>query len=859
MKFGNNLNNLSIKGWKNYNLNYNHLKKLIRDDNDLKVLNQAFIENFDYINLFIKCKYQELNDKLVYLQSLLNKVNDDSYKLDIINYELYQLFQEILLLSKFLILQKVATRKIFKKLLKYYKHREKADKLVTNLTNYLIKDDWSYINLDLFQLNQLFTIILSSIKKKQHRERDNSVVSLTHDLLPTKSSTNLANMDFNGRAEFKRFSSRSFSDDGDYLCSDTRNMNHQRKPSFQTTVSSNQAANVQPLSLAFNSLFASNLHPQQSPTSNESSFDLLILLKKNFQLSFLSPPDLLQDLTLNLNLSFQSINSDSDNLISYIFLCNKNLSEPPSFIVSQSSQTNSLIITYIGGLRKYSYCLLPNKIVEYLLKYLNHDTEVKSLLYNYFIESSISLLTRTTIDTILSKNLEPKLKLICNRERYVLNNQMGDEDDEEMITCNDDYMILLDYNIYTSNKYVYDLNFATQEYEIFPHNIINIYTNDFNLSNFEGSLESTIYDNHINNSYNQYYLGQLPSKIQKLIEKNNNLSMFKNLRVYSYMTSCYFNKIDKEYINNHYSNLLQLNLLKNWENADNFNHQLEIETSLIQKRSEKIIKRQMSRDFDLNYSTPLKSSNKSNLPSIGSTITIPSIFDKTSYLDNPYTIYYSEDEELFYEYDDYSIFLNLMTSTSILGGFILNFIKLKNKIGIKLNKFKIKEPTIYYTKPKPTFQLNSPLLDNYNYNYNSNSNSNSNLDNYDSINDEEPQFLDRHELELQYESDYDLSLSYLYFACTIVANFLSGIELGIIYSFIYLTEEDSKNLLSNNLWLVLIVIFGLLLSMILSLISINLSFLRFHNPPIFHYLILLIGFTVVLNCCIWSGVIFYSC
>lgn len=832
MKFGSNLNKLSIKGWKNYNLNYNHLKKLIRDDADLKTLNKAFIDNFNYINLFIKWKYQELNDKLVYLQGLLAKVDDnDSYKLDIINYELFQLFQEILLLSKFLILQKVATRKIFKKLLKYHKKPQVADKFVINLKNYLLNDDWSFINLDLFQLNQLFTLILASIKSKQSRH--NSAISLTDHLLPTKSSTNLVDLNHG----FNSYSQ------------ETKN---QRRPSFISAASqhSNQPQPPPP-TLAFHSSFASHLHPQQSPSSNESNFDLLILLKKNFQLNFLSPPDLLTDLTLTLNFNFQSINSNANNLISYIFLVNdKKLHDPPSFIVSAKNQPDSLIVTYIGGLRKYSYCLLPNEIVELLLKYLNHDSEVKTALYNYFVESSISLLTRTTIDTILFKELVPRLKLICNRERYILNNQHSDEDDD-MVTFNDDYMVMLDYNIHTSNKHVYDLSFDTSGYEVFPHNVINIYTNDFNLSNFESSLETEFKDNRLNNTYNPYYLGQLPSKVQKLIEKNNNLSLFKHLHVYSYMVSCYFNKINREYIDNHYSNLLSLNLLKNWENADNFNHQLEIESNLIQKKSDKIIKRQLSRDFDGQMPMPLESTppTRSNLPSIGSTTTIPSIFDKTAtQLENPYANYYSENEESYLEHDSYSLYLDLVTTSSVFTGFIHNFIKLKNKMTNKINNFQVKESISYYSSPKPTFEINS----------NSNLLNSAIIDNYDSINDDEPQFLERNDLELLYKADYDLSLSYLYFTCTIVALFLSGIELGIIYSFGYLTDEDSSNLLVQNLWLVMIVIFGLLVSIILSLVAVNLSFLRFNNPPVFHYLIIWSGFTIVLNCCIWSGIILYS-
>lgn len=87
MKFGDNFHQLSIPEWKSYNLDYNGLKYQIRNitqsnSSDLSQLHSAFIENFDYINLFIKTKFGELTRKFDHLQNQFNQLikNINNYK-----------------------------------------------------------------------------------------------------------------------------------------------------------------------------------------------------------------------------------------------------------------------------------------------------------------------------------------------------------------------------------------------------------------------------------------------------------------------------------------------------------------------------------------------------------------------------------------------------------------------------------------------------------------------------------------------------------------------------------------------------------------------------------------------------------
>lgn len=1004
MKFGANLPNLSINKWILNNFDYNSIKNLIKDDDStINILKSNFTDEFIKLNSFIKVNYLNIREKLDYiLKILLNLDQSNTYKLDLLKFNIYQIFKQVLVFSKFLIVNKLAITKIFKKLKKYYKNAKLASSLVVHLNDYLLKQQYSIHNIDLVILITSINQILWKIERiKKSNKIDTGVHSMKVDegkvflrvdrrealvvdqrgSLPTVDSgesrppTQFANKSSNYRPsqaaghipaivlnlpEDNDMETENEDMETDSEQKETKNNSEQAKlnekqsgtgfepnldykpSSLYKSSKSNVTSVASLIPISRNNVSATNsflkgdfdgadsflrgdfgragkvstpfdpsgmgqsfsssnhssveiinhnlnhfyngdysnshinsaynssmnsqvnlsslstssknkLHVQQSPTTKELDFDLVLLLKKNFKLCLLSPPDLFQDLLLNLNLNFKMINSiSSDDYLSYIYLSNNELFDPPSYIVSNSNLSSSIVISYIGGLRKYSYCILPNNIVDYLLKYLNNDTSVKDLLYNYFFESNISSLTRKTIDTILSKSLVPKLKLICKRERFIMKNEQGNGDDIDntddidggddgkMGSYTDDYMITLNHTIYTSNTLISDLNFDFSEFDVFPHNVINIHTNDFNLFNFESSLESDFQDNQIINSYNSSFLKQLPSKLKNLIDKNNNLSLFKGFEIYSYMLSCYFNKISPEKISNHYSNVLNLNLFKKWENSENFNHQLAIEYGLIKKKSTVLLNRHFESKSDL-----------SSLPSDGANSILPSIFDDY-YIENP-NGYFSGNDDSWTEYDSYETYLNLMSKSTVFTEFIHKFIKFKNRLSNNFMTYYNSDIESvgsfdYYTSPKPNFSSMSLI-------------SNGNGKNYNSINVEENVNIDceaesfKNDLELLYEADYDLTLSYLYFIATTMAIFLSGIELGVMYSTVYLSEGEAKEVLMSNLWLVGVVVFGFLLSIILALTAINISLLRFNSPPRFHYFILWAGFIIIINCCIWSAAI----
>ncbi|KAK6205594.1 uncharacterized protein RJT21DRAFT_17270 [Scheffersomyces amazonensis] len=1019
MKFGNNLQHLSIPEWRCYNIDYNDLKYQIRTitqskSKDLKPLQQSFIENFDYINLFVQTKYGELTRKFnyfeLYFDQLVNAaidINDKSkqrsilIEIDEIFYQIIEISQILKNLSKFILIQKIAAKKIFKKFLKYYKDdgenseegntSQTALKFIINLKNYLLLNKNSFINFDSSDLTLKLTNIIQSIKLEQKRYfnliNNVSIPTLTSSNVPRKNSF---------------YSNTSISEHSQYQNSILPRNNSVYTLAGSTTLSSSGGTSPPPTSSsATHHPSHPHYHIQQDPPTNESNFDLGVCVKKNFKLNALLPDDsnTLSEILLNLNiyLNFKHYDNNSPILptsqLSFIFLNNiKSVEEEPSYIISQKDEAFSIIVGYVGGLRKYSYCILPNDIVQLFIDHLNDrsNEDVKLRLYDYFKSNKVSPLTRKTFDAILANDLKPNLRLILQRRRYILkqteeeedadeDNQLNierpiiDEQDEQQVDepqpeqqkvkhkYQDDYLITLDNDIYTTNnpKYISKINLLDDEHlneidiennwDKFPHNHLCLFSNDSNLSNFENSLISVVdtKDGLLTNTYSTPLLRKLPPKLQSLISNNNSLNLFKNLEFYQYMNSCYNNVIPQgPYINNHYNYLLNLNLLKNFESIENFNNQMNSENSLIKAKSNKILRHQLSLkslakfnpdsykiaphapDFYLkanqSHFQQINSSPQNIRGSIqqsdsfGSNSSSKSIFTKNkddkqgredveideeddgvlnmnvSHQDILHFRRNSDDpeevrqEQLIDNLDEneYSIYLKLQNDQQEVNPFMIGFLNFRKKFFSHLKSFMLMEP---YKRPSSILpQYKSPrdqMKKYYNSDYDSNYEtsrlirpvSSSEIDyahhysssggvhNYDSINEEPPSFLSRNKfmnIQYQYELDYDQTLSYIYFSLNLMSIFLSGIELGIIYSiFIINHTEPSQGtsppqfLFVNNLWLVLILILGLLLSLMFSMISINLIFQRYHQAPLYHTFIAWIGFSIVCVCCIWSSIL----
>lgn len=935
MKFGNNLQYLSIPEWRCYNLDYNDLKISIRkitqsSSSDLRPLKASFIENFDYVNLFILTKLGEISRKLSYFKLLLSDTLIISDKrlchiqIDDIYYQTIELGTILKHLSKFILIQKIATKKIFKKFVKYYNGKGGED-FVRDLKLYLAG---SFVSIDLGMVTKDLTEFVNEVKERQR--------ALVEDL----SKGNI----IGDSGEIVGISNAN----GRYMGS-----NGKKVPARIANFASNeQDLPASPESINSSNLTNDTLQPHQRPLTADAAFELTTSVKKNFNLHCLVPddPSTVNDIVLNLNLYLNLTNNNYNALISYIYLNGDDVTKEPSYIFSQKGDSFSFLIAYTGGLRKYSYCMLPNDIIKLVISILlekdnAQKRSLKKALARYFAQFPRNSLTKATIDTFINEKLVPKLKLACTRSRYTLGkddhnqeyrNQLLVErafelvDDEGSAPSvpssnkkyQDDYLITLDIDIYTTNdsKLINSIDFEdnyTETFDKFPHNHLTFYSNDSNLQVFEDSLETIIdaKEGLLESTYNNSYLRKLPNKIQDLISNNTSLNLYKNLDFYQYMISCYFNVIPLgENVNNHYTNLLDLNLLKNFENIENFNNQLTSENTLIKKKSNQILKRQLSmKSLDINedehrqliaqdkkkqqlgqqsyYPVDPETQQYASKPpllKINSTVSFAStkfsmfsIFtnnnnEEDDEVDAAQQQVASEGQGHFFqpefsphdeedEDDYYSFYYKLnhedAQETSWLDSFILKSLKFRNKFW---NDF-----SLAFSRRQSQDSILPRYYPHSQYGKDGDSstslmqNSTQNLY-YDSINEEPPSFLDRHNfvnIQAQYEVDYDRTLAFIYFSLNLISIFLSGIELGISYSISVVNGSspgDSDFLFSKNLWLIWVWIMGLLLSLIFSLVSINLNFQRYNPPPLFHSFCQWSGFTVVCVCCIWSSVFLFS-
>lgn len=805
MKFGKNLQHLSIPEWKCYNIDYNDLKNKIRqvtlDDktSDLQLLYQLFVENFDYVNLFVTTKLGEMNRKLKYLGQVFVVTENNATETRQLLYDIDEIFTQsielsIILknLSKFIIIQKIALKKLFKKLLKYYSDTKVSSKFIVSLKNNLVNNPSSFINIDLLILTTELTEFITTIKSTQ--------TNLLQDIHLKRSITDRGSI---------------------------------------STLSG-------------------------TPT-NHVLFDLNVALKKNFHLDFLLPNESnnLSDLVLNLNV-YLNLNTNSNaSLLSFIYLTSESSTQKfPSYIISNKADTTSTLVVHTGGLRNYTHCTLSNKFISILLKFLmhpNYEAEFVTLLKS--LKPSIK--TETALQTIFTEKLKPTLRSFCKRSRFILkhNDETVIDDSEsdafsrsplsEASSTNasyqDDFFITLDYDIFTTDRksLVSSLNFDLGDFsrvELFPHNHLTFHSNDSNLSNFIGSLETEVKETYVTSKYDLSLLRLLPQKLQDLISNNNVVSLYKDLSFYQYMQSCYLNIIP-DVSNNHYSKILELNLLKNYECIERFNNQLNLEHSLIKAKSQHILKRQLSlrsltHHSELEPPQPSLVKQNSTVSVVSTKYSLHSALsnqaEEESVIPNDLLNFGTDSND-----DDYlALYINMQRKydDSVLSGFALTMLQFQKRLRKRIRAlFGIAKER---RQDPEEFLLPYPQSG------------------YDSIYEESPKFLDRNSMthiHNQYERDYNQTLSYIYFSLNLISIFLSGLELGIIYSiFRNLESSDSKLLINENVWLILILVIGMLLSLVFSMTSISLIFLRYTTAPFFHTLLIWGGFAIVCLCCMSS-------
>lgn len=827
MKFGDNFDHLSIPEWRIHNLDYNTLKAEIRrateqgaaldgsagSKRSLRHLNRALVDEFDRVSLFAITKYGELSRRLAFQEmgfalalpsgddaTVAETTNSDrsayrramaveeQIKVDDILYQCFELSRATQDLLRFVLMQKIATRKMFKKFQKHYPHKHRAHLFVDGVKDYLYSNEHSFFNLDMSSLTLKLSELIRLIK--EHRSR---------------------------------------------ICDDGR---RRQSPSLLLVASINRLAATSP----------SPLHAQQKFPSAGTEFDLNTYVKKNFHVNCIVPDETnsvnetLLHLSVNLGLDVVDVNQEVAD-ISILFLADaKHLAQNPSYIISDHAQEVSTIIAYTGGLRNYSYCVLPNTAVQLLLDYLAGKSDS---LKEYFHSTTLSLLTKLTIETIIKHKLAPGCRVDFQRHRYVMKKDIElthghghDHDDQyfEGKTYLDDYCFFFDKNIRTTTNgtalgRLGNAGDDTDAFDIFPYAHLLIFSNDLNLSAFSESLETPIQERTIGQNYSSSLLRKLPVKVQDLLTDSSSLTLVQGLSFYHYMLLCYFNVIvDEQYANSDYSLLLDLNLLKNYEQVETFRNQRNAENRIHRNNSLQVLHHQNSLRSLNELARPGPPSKHDSVFSMATTKDDLSIFtqdysSKNGLLDELVTDSTNDEDP----HKDLGYFaFSRRNNDSLLEDFIVRILRVKrafSRIGSKKRRYSIEVDPL-----EPDLERN-----------------------YGSINDNYASVGNRTFTRLM-EEDFDHTLSYFYFSLFFIALFVCGVELGIVYSLLGAQDEDSKLLMSNNLLVVLVLLMGLFVSLIFSMISINLNVQRY-NPLTAHTRILWSGFGVVSLVSIWCVVV----
>lgn len=866
MKFGKNLVHLSIPEWKVYNLDYNDLKATIREATrnpsaDLSTLYQKFIENFDYLNLFVTTKSGELARKLRASQREFQVIQNsgdetNASRLTKLGTLQHQIMNEISIelrkLTKFILVQKIAVKKIFKKFAKHYPDPSKSKKFISSLNQVLQSNHSSFINLDLNLITSQLLALLEELDRElkdlhELLHKKPIYLPLPHGQLQTTHSTSTIRT---------------------------------ARSSIMTATSSPENVHI-------------DAHVDLS-IDQSAKFDLITKLKKNFMLLALVPKDIIarNDLSLSMHVYLNIPKLSDSDRICITYLTEGTNDETPSSVISYEHQSNSVVIAYTGGLRKYSYCCLPNSIIESIFQICNTDNkslkqELEALLIELLNTKSLPAMAKLTINSLLSRNHSPSLRMVCDRTRYFVHKDLTQDNDIDVEDCNDsaspldsligpesniastvdtkvyedNYYMTFDENIFTSNSFSNNISFDTNCLDAFPFNMFNIHSNDSNLHNFEATLSTQVDGNIVQSNYKEVRLRKMPVKIQNFL-KNTSVQLFKSLSIYDYMRSCYFNIIPEEQ-NNHYSRLLNINLLKNLENVEIVNNQSIVDDSIIQDKSRTIFKRQMSckslQDISLGRTPPLTGNGLliGDSPLIEEPDTseaASAVHDRLMFRDNKaigsyhsydssqlvYLQKFNDLENLdFDDEDSYFVYLtfNNDLEDNIMNSIILSFIKFKHRMRRALNAFNLHDngPTLWKThKEKFVHERESAIL------------------NYDSIN-EDPTFLNSaNDYQNQLVYDYDHVLSVVYFSLCLSALFISSIDVGIVYGLQKLQLDNLDVDVVNNPWMVFMLVFGYLFSLMFSMASINLNYQRFLSTSPAHSGILWAGFFMVTATVIWT-------
>lgn len=540
MKFGSELHDRSIFKWRNYNIDYNELKLVIRratsapleteasgsssettqasperlsklQKKSLKLLYNTFQEQIDFVSLFVDAKAGELSRRLgalkkqcnLYIKNYMDtnersEINKklDKRKIAFLQNELELISKELQDLSRFIMLQKIALKKLFKKFLKHSSYTQKQQ-LVDKITNkFLLNNSKSFINVNITDLASEVTLLFDFLGSLSHdinttipsatqiRHRQTSIYTLDSLELPLK---NLASSSakcslltktstFDVVCHKKGPRSMTFwvhEDNLDeikfFLSSHFRLISDDTTLLEQTQIGSKVKERRESAVKLKNARSILNI-PEFVHNANDANAIGSISDEPEFR------PET-ETLSIWLNNSKNPFMVQRA-LANYSTIDNtaKIFQAAPFSHISLSNVTNyndALLITPIGGLRQFSIADISQPFADYIfsdkIKKSKISDELKDKIFEKWASNDIKSnpkMAEIAFDWVIDNKVEPLAKYSSQRLRYI------DITKENKIDC----FISLDWDIKSTNKNVNNFsNDFDDQCDYFKHAILELH------------------------------------------------------------------------------------------------------------------------------------------------------------------------------------------------------------------------------------------------------------------------------------------------------------------------------------------------------------------------------------------------
>lgn len=476
MKFEDRILNKSVPEWKFYNINYEKLKLVIKkvttyDHHNLKdtsiekLLCQctvAFNCEFQNVNLFVSLKIKEISTRILSIESSiidfsksLNKTSKSRFnlrKLKIINAHVDDCNFELQLLSRFLIVQRIALRKLFKKLLNEFPQKKENPSLATDYIASIRNSEnlrkghegVSFMKLDLdpylLEVSLIVDVLhdledkfdgvndpvegLSPFKRPDESihtnsslEANNSLSSTSPRSIPLISKNKCTKM-VDSTVEFDTALINKSETLGRFLISseDVEGLKFMLlNLGFRIIDDSIISTSKEILDTTDNIRSVDN----KSVRSAKSFNDLQHSLSRPRQKGIL--PSAVQPNETHISLSILDTNGNKRNPV---LLSDENINQHPNMIISSTGEDNCILMCHVGGLRNHvvSNNLLL-KDVEHIfsaLKDTNNKEDISAFI-NSLNPSSINKLSLEWIQSHQLGTIEPKIDFKRTRFKSIEN------------------------------------------------------------------------------------------------------------------------------------------------------------------------------------------------------------------------------------------------------------------------------------------------------------------------------------------------------------------------------------------------------------------------------------------------------